>query len=443
MKKEWLLLIGSVSLTLITALLLVRWFAPQLLGLPVDLQMVRVSQKVPPFFDNIFRAEDYESQNYLIQDPYIMRAKPLLPVLLRVGPSDILGFRNRSVPNIADIITIGDSQTYGNNVLIEENWPSIMINNLEKYSPTLYNMSVGGWGAAEYFEIFNKALYLQPKVVIVAFYAGNDAIDTFKKVYTDERWKSLRLDPRLKSSDIPAMPENAEWNVTFSDGSEIIFTPAYRHLANRRDSPAVNAGYEIMGKIARKMAGIAKSAQISLVFTIIPTKELAFKKKIMLDNIRPRSDYLALVDDEEKNIETFAEELRSITGSVYVDLLEPLQRAVIESENLYPESDQDGHLIENGYRLIGETLREAAAKSLPDRLHGGVIAQISINDNNYWPLFVKDNYFFRFSNQEIAEKNGWSQQNIKIADLREISRLKYGGLISTVDPSRFGPEASN
>ena len=100
MKKEWLLLIASVSLTLITALLLVRWFAPQLLGLPVDLQLVRVAKEVPPFFDGIFRPDDYKSKEYIIPDPFIKRAKPLSSFALAMGPNDILGFRNKSIPNI-------------------------------------------------------------------------------------------------------------------------------------------------------------------------------------------------------------------------------------------------------------------------------------------------------------------------------------------------------
>ncbi len=102
-----------VSLTLIITLILVRWFAPQLLGIPVDLQLVRVAKEVPPFFDGVFRSEDYASRNYIISDPFIKRAQPLLPSFFQVGPNDFLGFRNQNMPNVADIITIGDSQTYG------------------------------------------------------------------------------------------------------------------------------------------------------------------------------------------------------------------------------------------------------------------------------------------------------------------------------------------
>ena len=168
-KKEFLLFMVSGLLTLLAALGLMRWLAPQLLGVPLDLQLVQVDEKLPPFFDGAFRDADIRGKEYIIRDPYIMRARPLLPRLPAMGPNDLLGFRNTAVPAVADIITIGDSQTYGNNVHLEENWPSQLASLLENYSPNLYNMSVGGWGAIEYGEIFDKALYLRPHVVVVAF----------------------------------------------------------------------------------------------------------------------------------------------------------------------------------------------------------------------------------------------------------------------------------
>jgi lysophospholipase L1-like esterase len=441
MKKEWFLIICSVSLTLFIALILVRWFAPQLLGLPVDLQMVRVAKKVPPFFDGVFRSEDYKSEGYLIQDPYIMRAKPLLPGYLRMGPNDILGFRNRNVSNIADIVTIGDSQTYGNNVTLEENWPNILVKNLSSFSPVLYNMSVGGWGAAEYFEIFNKALYFQPKVIIVAFYTGNDAIDTFNKVYGDKRWDSLRLNKKLTSSDAPTLLKSNEWKVHFHDGLEATFTPTRRYLSNNRNNAAVKAGYEIMGQLAQKMGKIAAAKKIGLVYTIIPTKELAFKRKIYQENMLPRKDYLALVNDEERNLMEFAEKLKKIPGAVYIDLLDPIQQAIAESRVLYPFITSDGHPVSEGYKLIGEILSKEVSSLLPAKLQGGVIAQISITDDSYWPLLIKNGYFYRIASQKIAEDNGWTQENIKVADLRDINKLPFGGVIETVNPSLYGPAA--
>jgi hypothetical protein len=58
MKKDWLLLTASVAITLGIALGMIRWFAPQLLGISPDLQLVKIDKEAPPFFENTFRAED-------------------------------------------------------------------------------------------------------------------------------------------------------------------------------------------------------------------------------------------------------------------------------------------------------------------------------------------------------------------------------------------------
>ena len=40
-RREWLLVVGSVTLALVVSLGLLRWFAPQLLGLPAYLDAPR------------------------------------------------------------------------------------------------------------------------------------------------------------------------------------------------------------------------------------------------------------------------------------------------------------------------------------------------------------------------------------------------------------------
>ena len=58
---------------------------------------------------------------------------------------DRKGFRNRQVPNKVDIVTMGDSQTYGTQVTPIEAWPQ----QLELLSRnTTYNMAYGGYGPA-------------------------------------------------------------------------------------------------------------------------------------------------------------------------------------------------------------------------------------------------------------------------------------------------------
>ena len=104
MRKEWVLASATVIVTLAAVLGLLRWLAPGLLGIPVDLQMVQVSKKVPPFYDGVFRHEDYASSEFMIRDPYIKRGKPLYPEGQWIGPHDILGFRNRYIPNRPEVI---------------------------------------------------------------------------------------------------------------------------------------------------------------------------------------------------------------------------------------------------------------------------------------------------------------------------------------------------
>lgn len=62
------------------------------------------------------------------------------------GGHDSWGYRNRSVPDRADIVAIGDSHTYGISAKASDTWPSF----LEKLSgEKTYNLSLPGYGPVE------------------------------------------------------------------------------------------------------------------------------------------------------------------------------------------------------------------------------------------------------------------------------------------------------
>src|SRR3989344_4263581 len=108
-KKEWWLAAGVTLTTNAAALGLIRWFAPQLLGIPTDLQMVQVSERVEPFYENVFRKEHRNPNVFQLKYPYTnVRSVPLLSDGGSVGPHDLLGFRNQQISNNPEIITIGD-----------------------------------------------------------------------------------------------------------------------------------------------------------------------------------------------------------------------------------------------------------------------------------------------------------------------------------------------
>lgn len=366
MKKEWILLSVTVLVTAAIFLSLIRWLAPQLLGIPIDMRLVQVSKILPPFFEGVFREEDYTSQELLLKDPYTnVRFKPLLKPASGKGPHDILGFRNRGVPNTVDIITLGDSQTYGLGESLESNWPSQLVRQLAQSSQkqtTVYSMAVGGWAAVQYLDMFPKAVLLNPDIVVIAFYSGNDPLESFAMAYGVSHWASLRVDPELESSDVPEIGPSLSiedsWKATFKDGLESRFMPRKRLAANDSDYPAVRAGYEIMAEVARRIVAMATEHEITVVFTVIPTRELVYAKKVESDKLIAPDQYQRLVSLEHKNIEELASSIRAVQGAVYIDLVQPMQLAAMSNTPLYPRK-WDGHPGSEGYTIISNVLAAA------------------------------------------------------------------------------------
>src|SRR6185295_19744876 len=60
---------------------------------------------------------------------------------------DMLGYRNREVPDRADVVVLGDSMTYGVGAPRDSTWPDQFAALLRK---TVYNMGLGGYGPLEY-----------------------------------------------------------------------------------------------------------------------------------------------------------------------------------------------------------------------------------------------------------------------------------------------------
>src|SRR5262249_21274842 len=87
---------------------------------------------------------------------------------------DSLGFRNEQkagASNSADAVTIGDSQTYGVGVTREQAWPA-QLSALSRRQ--VYSMSLPGWGPAQGYLVLDRALQFHPKLLVYAFYFGND-----------------------------------------------------------------------------------------------------------------------------------------------------------------------------------------------------------------------------------------------------------------------------
>ena len=114
----------------------------------------------------------------------------------RPGPGvpghDARGWRNPTAYRKADVVALGDSQTYGENVAAAEIWPR----RLEAMiSHPVYAMAYGGYGPVHSLLLWSEATELSPRVVIEAFYSGNDLYDAFNIVYNRGQL------PELKSAE--------------------------------------------------------------------------------------------------------------------------------------------------------------------------------------------------------------------------------------------------
>lgn len=96
---------------------------------------------------------------------------------------DDWGFRNTHRPQQADIVTLGDSWTYGTTVAAESVWPALLSRQLPQ---TLYNASMGGNNPVNYLQNFYRILALNPEMILVAIYLGNDVVATNKMVAMDK-----------------------------------------------------------------------------------------------------------------------------------------------------------------------------------------------------------------------------------------------------------------
>jgi hypothetical protein len=102
---------------------------------------------------------------------------------------DRLGYRNPDVPDSVDILTIGDSFTYGYAALAESSYPR----QLEKLTGrSVYNGGVPNYGPCEYRLVLQDLLRLEPKVVILGIHTGNDLGDAYISVYEQNRCPEFR-----------------------------------------------------------------------------------------------------------------------------------------------------------------------------------------------------------------------------------------------------------
>jgi lysophospholipase L1-like esterase len=272
------------------------------------------------------------------------------------GGHDANGFRNDTVPDHADIVTLGDSQTWGYNVERSETWPSM----LQKYtSRTVYNMGEIEFGPVQYWVLTGDALsQLSPEIIIVGLYFGNDFYGAYRVVYHYDLYARFRLDQpddelfldTIKEVfDVIAYSENT---VRYEDDTiGTVFTPVRRLLALDDRDKRIAEGVRITNLLLVDMAEQARAANVRLIVLLIPTKELVYAGRMQAEKSaaydlvvrrETRLRELVIADLAEHDIE-------------YVDALPAWRAALDRDQTIYP-SGSDGHPNAEGHLVLSALL---------------------------------------------------------------------------------------
>ncbi len=147
---------------------------------------------------------------------------------------------------------------------------------------------------------------------------------------------------------------------------------------------------------------------------------------------------MKLVEMERANIDHLAQSFKLLPNVEYVDLVSAMQKAASTNLLLYPPA-ADGHPMEAGNRVIAAAVAPAVGKYMVESPLG--LVGIVRDTKTVLPMLATKDGLWMFSTKEIARKNGWDDDQIRIVNVRDIAALPVMGTINVVDPKKFGPRA--
>ncbi|HDL64908.1 MAG TPA: hypothetical protein ENH12_05920 [Proteobacteria bacterium] len=339
----------------------------------------------------VFSPDDYLKPE-LLKDRFGVRIQP------NSAGHDAWGFRNKSVPRHADIVAIGDSNTYGIAAIASESWPSLL---QKQTGRVVYNLGMPGYDTVGYAHLLkDRAISLNPSIVIIGFYLGNDPWGTYKTVYL------YGLNPDLKDPDFvlapgddhseskeTATPDLSLWadirlwfgrnSVLFnlardSDAIRFLYDrlpsaagKSYVILEDHRynihtvlqpeslravnlDDPTVREGLRISLEIISGMNNLCRSKGIEFLVVLIPSKIAVYSEYIKDGPDERYHQELIESVEYERLINEWVQSYFQKHNISYLDTLGPL-RGATHREQVYP-GNADTHPNHHGYKIIAEVI---------------------------------------------------------------------------------------
>lgn len=336
---------------------------------------------------------------------------------------DARGFRNPAALNRAEIVALGDSQTYGAGVESDEAWPRVLEATTGR---TTYSMAYGGYGPVHGLVLLDEALALEPEAIIYGIYAGNDLFDSYKVVHVEgqrrdlvapsvdlARLRALRTESPLaeeanelfrvrtavnplraflsehsklygllralrRVADRSVGGEPASWPsleararasggrlVVFRSGEQgTVFTPRYRLLVLDLEEARIREGLRLSLEALARIHERCAEHGVEFRALLIPTKEYVFRHVVEASGRDLGDEYRRLVRFEAllwKEVRDFLDE----RGIAFLDAA-PVLTGVLAEDPFQPyRISSDGHPNPLGQRVLARLVAGALAEGAP------------------------------------------------------------------------------
>ena len=350
--------VAVLALTVVAVELLVRWVLPQ------PLQHIQLDDEL-----------------YFVNRPgarFVYRRAGEYAIPIRYNP---WGFRGPipgrdAPPGTVRVLLLGDSQTEGLQVRLEETYGSVLQQELERLVPgrrfEVVNLAVSAYGThQELLTLKRYADRVRPDWIVLGFYPDNDLADNVRLPLVREEPGGVALVShrfstahRLLLGSKVAMGGTSHLYILLT--SRLKALRAGTFLANigllerpsaaapvataiREDGPS--RAYRITEAIIRLMHDEAKGRGAGFVVLTIPSKTQIQEPSSATSEHMDRLEREFVADFDRD-------------GIPHLEALAPLRQA--QARGASPFFRLDGHIDVVGHRIVGETLARWLAPRLPE-----------------------------------------------------------------------------
>jgi len=323
--------------------------------------------------------------------PEVQRADPRLGHALVPGSggSDDRGFRNAAAPARTDVLCVGDSQTWGFHVEPED---TFTVRLGAELGLAAYQMANGSYGPVQYRELVRQGLRLQPRLVVVGFYFGNDLIDAvdYAGLAGGEDLRAEGRTYRVRSNAEPDRQSSRNWTMWLVDGvfehSRVLgragavvksrmrwsalddqpgavafadpsvptsLLPAYRLPTVDPASEKVRDGARIAARCLADIAAECRAAGARCLLLAIPTKEFAYAE--WRHGAGSPLPQLAALHAAEAQLRATVFAATRDAGCELIDLAPACVEALGHGVSPWA-ANSDGHILREGHAIAARLL---------------------------------------------------------------------------------------